>query len=77
MRRKVLLVTRRSHRVPAAMPPAKRFEIHINLGLTRTMVTRLDRVLDKDKGETRAAAIREAIDEMTKNRETKKKGGRP
>jgi len=59
------------------MPPAKRFEIHINLGLTRTMVTRLDRVLDKDKGETRAAAIREAIDEMTKNRETKKKGGRP
>jgi len=51
------------------MPPAKRFEIHINLGLTRAMVARLDRVLDKDRGETRAAAIREAIDEVIKSRE--------
>jgi metal-responsive CopG/Arc/MetJ family transcriptional regulator len=55
------------------MPPAKRFEVHVNLGLTRAMAERLDRVLDREKGETRLAAIREALIALIKQREASRR----
>jgi metal-responsive CopG/Arc/MetJ family transcriptional regulator len=41
------------------------------------MAERLDRVLDRDKGESRLAAIREALDALIKKREAaRQKGGK-
>jgi metal-responsive CopG/Arc/MetJ family transcriptional regulator len=58
------------------MPPAKRFDIHINLGLTKPQAERLDRVLDKDRGESRLSAIREAIEVLIKKREADRRRSR-
>jgi metal-responsive CopG/Arc/MetJ family transcriptional regulator len=45
----------------------------VSLGLTKAMSERLERVLDKDKGETRLAFIREALDALIKKREAAKR----
>jgi metal-responsive CopG/Arc/MetJ family transcriptional regulator len=58
------------------MPPAKKFFVYVNLGLTEAMAERLERVSDKDKGETRLAAIREALDALIKKREAARHKGR-
>jgi metal-responsive CopG/Arc/MetJ family transcriptional regulator len=55
------------------MPPAKKFFVYVSLGLTKAMSERLEGVLDKDKGETRLAAIREALDALIKKREAAKR----
>jgi hypothetical protein len=70
---KILAASARTHRIAGAMPPAKRFEVHVNLGLTRAMAERLDRVLDREKGETRLAAIREALIALIKQREASRR----
>jgi metal-responsive CopG/Arc/MetJ family transcriptional regulator len=58
------------------MPPTKRFDVHINLGLTKPQADRLDRVLDRDRGESRLSAIRDAIEALIKKREAERRGRR-
>jgi hypothetical protein len=62
----------RRNRVDSDMPPTKRFSEHVNLGLTAAQLARLDRVLDKRRGETRLDAIRAAIDALVELREVTK-----
>lgn len=64
-----MLTENRTYDTSSTVGRKKLFPVRITLPLTAEMVARLDATLDKDAGEDRVSAIREAIELHLKRRE--------